>query len=932
MKRSPDHPKKKPTKTRARPVHYVLSTHWDREWYQPFQVYRQRLVHLLDRTIDDIEAGKLKGPFTTDGQSIVLDDYLEVRPERRAQVERLAREGRLKIGPWFVMPDEWLVSGEAIIRNLQLGRRIAQAYGGKPSDAGFVCDTFGHIGQLPQILSGFGIKAGFLWRGLEPRPHAHFWWEGSDGTRLLCYRFGRTGYCDFSYDVRRCHQQDVRFESERARRDLLAHLAKEAQRTALPPVLVFDGADHMEYEEEYYRMLFAAKPGADFPYEVRHSTLDAYLAELLPFADSVKDVVKGELRERGVLPLVEDQQWLIPGVLSSRVWIKQQNARCQALLCHWAEPVGAMASLLAGAQSPAGSLEVAWRWLLMNHPHDSICGCSVDEVHEDMKYRFAQCRQIAECTVTDGLRKLAAAVEGEPGAKEIRVLVANPLTRDYDATTELTLQLPAEWQCFQEHFGFEPKPGFRLYAADGKEVPYQRLAQDMNRAKVRIWPAKFAQSYKTNDITVALPLRIPALGYTVLTVREGEMAPKDDISWPHQWPTRHPAAPGFATSERSLDNGIIAVTVESSGSVTLADRRNGEVYRRLLTFEDIADIGDGWYHGQAVNDQAFVSTACASDVALVADGPQLARLRVRTVMRVPVEFRFDRMVRSEQLTELVIDSHLTLRKGSDRLEVSTTVQNTVRDHRLRVLLPTGARTDVCLADGAFDVVERKIGLPTDNHVGREMAVETHPHQTWSAVADRRRGLAVVTTGLLEAAARDLPERPLALTLFRATRRTVFTDGQPQGQLAGELTFNYWIVPVQGPIDPVGLGEDGVLLGAGLRDVQMTAIDCRLHRQASGLPPQASFLRVQGKVLVTSVREVGDRLEVRLYNPGNRSELSVLDFRGRPRSASRPDSVQPVDFTGRAIGRAQAVRDGRHRTRVRPKEIVTLRFDRGSTGA
>jgi len=910
-----------------RPVHYVLSTHWDREWYQPFQAYRQRLAHLLDRTIDDIDAGKLQGPFTTDGQSIVVDDYLEIRPERRAQVERLAREGRLKIGPWFVMPDEWLVSGEAIIRNLQLGRKIAQGYGGQPSEAGFVCDLFGHIGQLPQILIGFGIKAAFLWRGLEPRAQAHLWWEGSDGTRIFCYRFGRTGYCDYSYDVRRCHQQEVVFDEARARRDLHGYLKKEAQRTTVPPLLVFDGGDHLEYDAEHYRLLFGEQPGADFPYSLRHSTLDAYIAELLPYAAKIKDVMKGELRERGFSPLVEDQQWIIPGVLSSRVWIKQQNALCQSLLCHWAEPFGAAARTFAGIDSPSGSLDVAWRWLLANHPHDSICGCSVDEVHEDMKYRFAQCRQIGEYLVTDALRKLAAAVVGEPGAKEIRVLVANPLTRDYDATAELTLQLPADWQCFQEHFGFEPKPGFGVYAADGREVPYQRLAQDMNRARIRLQPAKYPQGYKANDVTVALPLRIPALGYTVLTVREGGMAPNDDVSWPHQWPTRHPATPGLATSERSLENRFMSVVVEDNGSVTLTDKRNGEVYRRLLTFEDIADIGDGWYHGQAVNDQAFVSTASTSAVALVSDGPQLARLRVRTVMTVPAEFRFDRMVRTDQMVELVIDSLLTLRKGSDRLEVRTTVQNNARDHRLRVLMPTGARTDTCLADGAFDVVEREISLPADNHLGREMAVETHPHQTWSAVADHRRGLAVVTTGLLEVAVRDLPERPLALTLFRATRRTIFTDGQPQGQLAGELSFNYWIVPVQGRVDPIRLGEDGVLLSAGLRNVQLGATDCRIHRQASGLPRQASFLRVLGKVLVTSVREVDDQLEVRIYNPGVRAEPVTLDFRGHPLRGLQPDSVEQIDFTGRPLGSARPIRAGRFRASLRPKQIITFRFKR-----
>jgi hypothetical protein len=908
-----------------RPVHYVLSTHWDREWYQPFQAFRHRLVHLFDRTLDDLAAGKLRGPFTTDGQAIVLEDYLEVRPDRRPLLEKLAREKKLMIGPWFVLPDEWLVSGEAIVRNLRLGRKMARDFGAEPSDAGFVCDLFGHIGQLPQLFAGFGIKGAFLWRGLEPRKTAHFLWQGSDGTRLPCYRFGRAGYCDYTYDVRRCTQQDVPFEPARARKDLFAFLAKEAKRSAVPPILVFDGGDHLEYDADHYRVLFSQKPSAEFPYAIVHSTLDDYLDDLLAHASKITDVVVGELRETGQRPSVEDMQWLIPGVLSSRVGIKQANAACQMLLCHWAEPFGAVAQRFAAAEYPAGFLDVAWHWLLMNHPHDSICGCSVDEVHEDMKYRFAQCQQIGERTTTESLRALTASVAGEVGAKELRVLVANPLTRQLDGPVELTLQIPAEWQCFQEQFGFELKPGFRIYDTNGREVAYQRLAQDLNRTKVRARRTKFPQTYKTNDITVALRLAIPALGYTTLTVREGELAAKDEIVGATMQPTRYPETPGLATSERSMENEFLAVTIESNGTLTLTDKRTGAVYSRLLTFEDVADIGDGWYHGPAVNDQTFVSSGARADLALLSDGPLLTRFRVRTPLRLPAEFRFDRMIRSEQMTDMVIDSSITLRQGGDRIEVRTTVNNTVRDHRLRLLLPTGAMAKTYLADGAFDVLERPIALPADNHLCRELAVETSPQQSWTAVADGKRGLAVVAAGLFESCVRDLPERPLALTLFRATRRTVFTEGQPQGQLQGELTFNYWIVPVRGTVDRTRLCENGIQLGAGIRDVQMAAADVAIYRGRSVLPPHGSFLAVDGGVVVTSVREVNEAMEARLFNPGTKTVTATLDFRGQPKSVAQPRSAQRVNLESRPLGEPAAVAGGVFKTRVRPKEIVTLRF-------
>ena len=142
-------------------LHLVPHTHWDREWYLPFQVFRLKLVHLMDLLLDTLERDPAFTSFTLDGQTSVLEDYLELRPERRADVEHLVRQGRLLIGPWYVLPDEFLVSPEALIRNLLAGRADGRAFGGC-MDVGYVPDPFGHIGQLPQILAGFGIEFGRL--------------------------------------------------------------------------------------------------------------------------------------------------------------------------------------------------------------------------------------------------------------------------------------------------------------------------------------------------------------------------------------------------------------------------------------------------------------------------------------------------------------------------------------------------------------------------------------------------------------------------------------------------------------------------------------------------------------------------------------------------------------------------------------------------
>ncbi len=892
-------------------AHYVLSTHWDREWYQSFQNFRVQLVRMLDQVLAGLEDGRLQGPFQTDGQAIILEDYLEIRPERRSRLERLAQAGRLVIGPWYVLPDEFLVSGESLVRNIRLGRDIARSFGAQPSHAGFVCDLFGHNSQMPQIFAGFGIQGGFIWRGLNHIQTRHVRWRGADGSEMAVYRFPGGGYCDYTFAVRHAREHEHTVSPDRVASDLRTYLEFEAEHTEVDPILVFDGGDHEAWDQATYAAMtkFRMQPNNEF--ELVHTSLDAYLDELLPQANRIGTRVEGELRDPG--QFYEDQQWVIPGVLSSRVWIKQANAECESLLTQWAEPFTLAAYTLLGDEVPQGFLDVAWRWLLKNHPHDSICGCSIDVVHEDMKYRFSQCRQIAERLTREATQRIAASVGGELGDDELRVVLFNPAGQPLSETVEIVLQIPTEWPTFNEFFGFEPKPAFRIFGPGGQEIPYQRLGQAKNRSKVRIFETKFPQPYRSHDISVSLPVEIAALGYITLTVR----------AEPEGRATRHPGGRGLATSERSMENEFLSVTVESNGALTLYDKRTGETYQRLLTFEDCADIGDGWYHGQATNDQVYVSTASHAAVALVHNGPMLTTFRVRTTLKVPDQFVFDdTMRRSDHLVDLIIDSRVSLRPNTARLEIETTVQNIAGDHRLRVLMPSGCGATTYLADSPFDVVERPIALRHDNHLYRELEVETRPQQTWTSVFSGQRGIAVVSTGLLETAVRDIAEQPLALTLFRGTRRTVFTDGEPNGQLQGGLTFRYWIVPLTGAPDTQTLFRWSQQVAAGLRATQMRQADIDLHRGAATLPNEGSLLKLEGDAVLTSVRRMGDAVEARMFNPTTSPAPAQLHFT----KVLHPQRAIVVDFESNPTGEELSVNDNIVTVTLAAKKIVTIRIE------
>ncbi len=900
---------------RVRRVHYVLSTHWDREWYQTFQNYRYQLVELFDRLLGGYSDGTLQGPFQTDGQAILLEDYLEVRPERRGEIEQRVKEGKFAIGPWYVLPDEFLVSGESLIRNLRMGRDVARSLGGRPSNAGFVCDLFGHNSQMPQIFKGFGIQGGFVWRGTNVPHSRNLIWTGADGTELPCYRFGRIGYCDYAIFARRIHRHELPFDAKQLATDTETYIEQEAKKSEVDPILMFDGADHQDWDRRTYAVLAEKMNESGREYPIAHTSLDDYLAEMLPQADRIQTRLTGELRDAGTSAPGEDEQMLIPGVASSRVGIKQANAECQALLCRWAEPTSAFAHTLFGIDVASGFLDLAWRWLLKNHPHDSICGCSIDQVHEDMKFRFSQCRQIADRVTREATLRIAASIQGELGDHELRVVVFNPLPRAIDETAELTLEIPTDWPMFNEFFGFEPKPAFLVYDADNTEIPYQRLAQRMNRNHYRIHPFKFTYGYQANEVDVSLPLRIPAMGYTTLTVRRGEPGT----------PTRHPAVRTLAVSHRTLENEFLRVTVEPNGTLTLHDKRTGETYSDLLTFEEAADIGDGWYHGVAVNDQVFTSCAGKSDVALVHNGPMLATLRIRTVMSVPSRFDFCAMTRAPQFTDLIIESFVSVRPHTDRVEVRTVVRNTVEDHRIRVLFPSGAQSDEFFTDTPFDVVQRTIPLRENNHLYRELEIETRPQQSFTAVHDDRRGLAVVSSGLMESAVQDLPARPIALTLFRGTRRTVMTNGEPGGLLPGDLEFRYWIVPLTGAPDMARLTELGQRIASGFRTVQAVAPDVENYRQETSVPPQASFFRLTGPAVATSACRVEEATEIRVFNPTTETVRAQIIFLEYLPESSRPRKAIAVDFESRPLDTPLEYENGTVSLGLGPKKIATIRL-------
>ena len=369
----------------------VPHTHWDREWYEPFERFRERLIEMMDVLIELADREPGFAHFHLDGQAALIDDYLEARPAREPDVRRLAKEGRISVGPWYTQMDEFLVSGESHIRNLEWGMARARELGAAAPIAGYLPDQFGHIGQMPQILQRGGLGRAVVWRGVPSAvDKTAFWWEAADGTRVL------TEYLAFGYSIGAHVGQCQDAESLR----IALAQAAEWIRPYSPRrrLLVTVGTDHTVPAVRLSPLLEAVNREGGL--QARIGSLTDYLRSEEPSGEL--PAWRGELRSAA-------RAHLLPNVYSARADQKRRRARVEALVERYAEP---LAALVPGFAWPEEKLRRAWRLLLWNGAHDSVCGCSVDQVARDVDSRFDEAESIAAAIRDHALHTLAKRMSG----------------------------------------------------------------------------------------------------------------------------------------------------------------------------------------------------------------------------------------------------------------------------------------------------------------------------------------------------------------------------------------------------------------------------------------------------------------------------------------------------------------------------------------
>jgi mannosylglycerate hydrolase len=891
-------------------LYLVPHTHWDREWYEPFQRFRLRLVDLVDGVLDRAETDP-RFCFTFDGQTAMLEDYLEIRPEAERRIRALVATGQLAVGPWRILSDEFLVSGETLVRNLEAGVARAERLG-QAMAVGYLPDEFGHAAQVPQLLrlAGFGHAA--VWRGVPAAVDRHaFHWSAPDGSGVRTeYLIGGYGNAAglFAYP-------DVAAAGRRLLERLAPYFGAD-------PVLAMYGADHSTPLPDLLEVVEELNRRQD-RYQVRLGTLAGYVLDGAAADGDDLPRWQGELRSSA-------RANILMGVISARVGLKAACARAERLLARYAEPLQA----LHGTGWPGPFLELGWRRLVESSGHDSITGCGADAVAEHVAVRLGEAAQLGS-----GLaERVAAEVAGRVPLGAVAVLNPSPFPRA--GLVDLALAVPGDW----DEVALELADG-RLVATQevgrspalvhGETVPGSRLPElfrrvhgrnlynrfingirverdgghrlvfeiddhpdpphlDMDELRAEVDTAAGAAPEADWEVRVVAPPRrrllaavpVPALGWTAVAASPGRGTLVPPVA-----PGR-PAQPVVAGPGR-LDNGLVAVEVAGDGTVAV---RAGDVtLEGVGRLVDGGDAGDLYNYAPPARD-LVVEEPDRVEVAVLAGGPVRGELAVRRTYRWPAALDPAGTARSAERAAVHTVLQVELRAGEPFLRLRLVVDNPCRDHRLRLHVPLAGPAERSFAEGQFAVVER--GTTAEGGHG-EVPLPTFPA---SGFVDAG-GVAVLLDHVTEyELLTDPPE--LALTLLRSVGQ-ISRDIHPyREEPAGPQT------PTPGA-QCLGVGAADLAIyphrGAWHEDGVLTLIECFGHdplaAPGSGPPGpggrpatvrglEGGGLSVEGEgVVLSSLRRRGDWLELRLacQHPspvtatvaGGVVAARVADLLGRP---------------------------------------------------
>ena len=683
-------------------VFAYIHTHWDKEWYREFEEFRLRLVEVIDDALEKLKKDEIPA-FYFDGQTSALEDYLEIKPENKKVIQKLIQQKKFFIGPYYCSTDSFLVDKESLIKNLQLGIAYSKEFGCNDF-IGYHADTFGHSRFIPEIIKYFNIPYAIFWRGLGEL-EADFLFRNVKTTYLI------EGYFHDYFNANVSYEKKAQMLKR-----TLDRISKYSSDYILLPI----GADHMKCADNLKAQIKEISKYLN-DYEIILSTPFEYFNKI---SSEFKNNIDTEFRDT-------KRNFILPGVYSSRIDLKQENAKYQWELSRIIQPLSAIFSFFKQTKNFQQNIDYIYKELIKNHPHDSIYGCSIDNVHKENKIRFLR--------VSEGCNAIFNSIKRDIISQN-NLSVVNLSNYDFTGAlkivTDKKLDKKYNAQLISKQKGF---PLLKVY--DINQVP---ITEDYTTIYEYLVDLKPIEKCSIKEIT------------------EKDVNTKSTLK----------------ITDTSIENDKIKLSVKN-GKIEILDKSKNKKYSDFINFYDRADIGDSYNFGALKNDKPITSKLIKTKIKETG--------KIRNILEIQFELNIPKTStenkRSKTIKKHNIKLFAILENQNNYIEFKVEFENKSLNHILQIGLNLEKDITETESDDLTGYIKRKFDpnyniyekIPAPR--GVELKLNTAPMQKFVF----SQNIGVITKGLQEY---EINKNTLLITLLRATGTISNPQNSTRGTPAG----------------------------------------------------------------------------------------------------------------------------------------------------
>ena len=852
-----------------RKIHVIPHSHWDREWYFTTSRSKVYLMKDLGDVLNTLENDPEFKYFMVDAQGSLLDDYIKWRPQDKERISKLVNEGRLVIGPWYTQTDQLVISGESIVRNMYYGMKRCESFG-KYMNVGYVPDSFGQSGNMPQIYRQFGIEDTLFWRGVSDDmvEHTDYNWRGHDGSVVF------TTQIPFGYyiggNIPEAPEENEEFWQKEC-------LEKAGGRSATRHIYFPNGFDQAPVRTNLPQLV-QERNEKDPENEYVISCIEDYIKDVKSENPELEEV-QGEL-------VIAKHMRIHKSIFSSRSDLKVMNTQIQNYVTNVMEPLLTISYNL-GNEYPHEAVAEIWKLLFENAAHDSIGSCISDTANEDVYVRYKQARDIAVNLVELHSR-----------------LISTNVKNDADMTFTVLNTLPQKRKDTVIVKTYVPGGKFAIIDENGNDVEYtiiksRDLTDYVLSQTIMLDPSrKFYVPDQVLEVTMAIKANdVPALGYVQYSIDSKKDSHKETVD------------------KKVLENKYYTIEVEENGSLTIVDKANNVTYKNQGILVENGDDGDSFNYSPPRKDMEVFSNESKCTVK-ISGSDIYDQAEIHFDMVVPADL--DERAEGKVSVTMPVDMTVALRKDSKVIDFNVKVDNKGLSHRLCVLFNSQIVSAFNYADQQFGLIkrpnyyekemklymesmnnktEKKAGIQelanwaNDQSTWQEPPISIEPTQSYVSLTDGKTGIAVIPQGVREYEVLD--DSKIRLTLFRTygfmgKENLIYRPGRasgeriietPAAQLLKEMEFNFGFTSYAGDINDSDIDTLAKQYNTNLEVYTYAEfLNGRLifsQREIEGQNAKIhSLFETEGNLVVSAVKkaEEDDGYIIRLYNGKNHKNL------------------------------------------------------------